>query len=467
MNEEKALLEFPEEFFKREERSGHIVGEMMKRTWAAELEILAHVDVICKKYGLTYYGYWGTLIGAVRHQGFIPWDDDLDIAMKREDYNKFLQVAQKELPEGYHVLNNHIAFWDNSIMKIANSSNIDFGEKRMKQYHGCPFAVGIDIFPLDYLPRDEQAATEQKDLLTFIGTLMTALEGQKQAQENNEGPEVLEEYDRVIGECLVDLENACGVQFDEERPLLQQLYILYDQIAGMYTAEESDVLTSMFNYIRHGYVVEKELLQEVIMVPFENIMMPIPCGYDSILRKTFGDYMVPRKFRSTHGLLYFQDQMMALADLVDHTTSRLVTEQQEEEILSYARKEHEKKKIILMCNNTFQLLMREEQAMKKLRYALGIFEENPEVLLWWRPSRIHAPQVADLQKMDPQMLREYQEIIDEFKGKKLGIFDEGIAAEKVLELCDAYYGDENELSKAFQQKGKPVMLEDYAICEKN
>lgn len=85
----------------------------MKHAWAAELEVLSEVDRICKKYNIQYYADWGTLLATVRHEGFIPWDDDLDIVMKREDYKRFLEVAPKELPEGYSVYNysNHDDFW--------------------------------------------------------------------------------------------------------------------------------------------------------------------------------------------------------------------------------------------------------------------------------------------------------------------------------------------------------------------
>lgn len=68
------MLPFTEEYFKTEVRDGFTVYELMKRCWAAQLEVLNKIIEICDKYHLTYYAYWGTLLGAVRHQGFIPWD---------------------------------------------------------------------------------------------------------------------------------------------------------------------------------------------------------------------------------------------------------------------------------------------------------------------------------------------------------------------------------------------------------
>ena len=92
-------MEFPKEFFLDEVREGFYVPAMMKRAWAAEIEILFEIDKICEKHGLHYCIDYGTLLGAIRHRGFIPWDDDIDIMMMREDYEIFSKVANAELPE--------------------------------------------------------------------------------------------------------------------------------------------------------------------------------------------------------------------------------------------------------------------------------------------------------------------------------------------------------------------------------
>ena len=78
-------MNIPDNFLQGEVRDGFYVENMMKRAWAAQMEVLKDVDVFCKKHNITYYAEWGTLLGAIRHKGFIPWDDDIDIRMKRED----------------------------------------------------------------------------------------------------------------------------------------------------------------------------------------------------------------------------------------------------------------------------------------------------------------------------------------------------------------------------------------------
>ena len=86
------MLEFDKDFFEKEERCGFTIEPMMKSVWAAQLEVLEKIDRICKENGIKYFADWGTLLGAVRHKGFIPWDDDMDICMLRPDYLRFIQV---------------------------------------------------------------------------------------------------------------------------------------------------------------------------------------------------------------------------------------------------------------------------------------------------------------------------------------------------------------------------------------
>ena len=94
-------MEFPSEFFKKEIRCGFEIPEMMKRAWAAELEVLEVIDTICREHNIQYFADWGTLLGAIRHKGFIPWDDDIDICLKRNDYDKLIKILPDELPYGF------------------------------------------------------------------------------------------------------------------------------------------------------------------------------------------------------------------------------------------------------------------------------------------------------------------------------------------------------------------------------
>ena len=88
-----------------EMRSGFLVTSHRKKLWNAQIGLIKEFDRICKKYNLRWFAIGGTLIGAARHGGFVPWDDDVDIAMLRPDYEKFRKIAADEIKSPYHFLN--------------------------------------------------------------------------------------------------------------------------------------------------------------------------------------------------------------------------------------------------------------------------------------------------------------------------------------------------------------------------
>ena len=92
-------MQFPYTYFEDEVREGFYISGIIKRAWAAQLEVLEIVDKICQKHNIRWFADCGTLLGAVRHGGYIPWDDDLDICMLRDDYIRFNEIAEQELPE--------------------------------------------------------------------------------------------------------------------------------------------------------------------------------------------------------------------------------------------------------------------------------------------------------------------------------------------------------------------------------
>ena len=114
------------------------------------VEILDAIDDICTKHNIKWWLCYGTLLGAVRHNGFIPWDDDCDIVMMREDYERFIEVAQKELPSNLHLQNRELEpTYNKSITKIRMDGTklVSIEEKEDEPYHQGIF---VDIFIWDY-----------------------------------------------------------------------------------------------------------------------------------------------------------------------------------------------------------------------------------------------------------------------------------------------------------------------------
>ena len=149
-------IKLPEGFLEEENRCGHLVTKKMKEIWAVELDLLAEFQRVCKKHGIKYFASGGTLLGAVRHKGFIPWDDDLDIEMFREDYIKLCEVGPKEFKYPY-VLQNEYTESGSGIgsSKLRNcQTTARYKLECGKYFKGYNKGIFIDIFPLDSILDD-------------------------------------------------------------------------------------------------------------------------------------------------------------------------------------------------------------------------------------------------------------------------------------------------------------------------
>lgn len=291
-------MQFPGSYFEDEVRDGFYVPGMMKRAWAAQLEILEDIDKVCKKYHLQYFAEWGTLLGAIRHGGFVPWDDDMDICMKRQDYDIFLKVAPDEMSEWYRFLNFEHSDdgdyrCDDFLTRLYNGNRIRMDKPFLDKFHGFPYVAGMDIFPLDYVAptakEDEMLCEEVKVLSTLAQSICFYDEDER------------EEY-------LKKTEEIYDVKFDRNKSLRIQLYMLADKICGRYREEESQYLASMALRTMKDYKVPKEYYADAIWVPFENTQIPVPVGYDGILKIKYGDYMKPIQNGGSHEYPFYKKQ---------------------------------------------------------------------------------------------------------------------------------------------------------------
>lgn len=127
--------------------------EELRRMQLIQLELLEEVDRVCKKHHISYSVEGGTLLGAVRHQGFIPWDDDVDIAMVRSEYRKFCKVCKKELNTEKYFFQNHDTDpeyrWGYAKVLKKGTSFVRYGQEHMKMRRG----VYVEIFPMDGIPK--------------------------------------------------------------------------------------------------------------------------------------------------------------------------------------------------------------------------------------------------------------------------------------------------------------------------
>ena len=120
-------MHLDENFFREEIRCGYKVSEKMKKVWAVELNLLEQFDKLCRENNLQYFVDSGTLLGAVRHQGFIPWDDDIDVVMFRDDYEKLKIIAKDAVSSPYFYQNsyNDLMIWAFSKLRDSRTTAIE------------------------------------------------------------------------------------------------------------------------------------------------------------------------------------------------------------------------------------------------------------------------------------------------------------------------------------------------------
>lgn len=298
-------MKFDKSFFEAEVRDGFYVTSEMKQVWAAQLEVLNDVDKACRENGIQYFAEWGTLLGAVRHHGFIPWDDDMDICMKRPDYNRFLEIAEKIMPSNYKIYNLKSHNNDgNMVSRIINTDQISYDAEKLKKYHGVPYVIGLDIFPLDYISDNKEDDELQSNVIVMISSIMNVI---KSIQDNN--VQLDEENLAQINMQLSQVENICGVTINREDDIVQQLNILIDRMCGIYRENEAEYITIMLLWVGgKNYRFPKKYYDKAIRIPFENTTIPVPYAYDSILKKKYGDYMQLVHTWDSHDYPFFESQ---------------------------------------------------------------------------------------------------------------------------------------------------------------
>lgn len=310
-NEVLSGMNFDKSFLEDEVRLGFYIPSSIKQCWAAELEVLKAIDEVCEKENISYFADWGTFLGAVRHRGFIPWDDDLDLVMRREDYDKFLSVAPALLPEGYtiHTFRNEEGFREFHAV-VINTEHARFDKEHYDRFHGFNYMCGIDIFVLDYVHPDEETEKKRVHDATFI---IAFADGMLAKQYNSSSLEA----------GFRQIEDWFGIKFDRsksDKELWIELYELADKKCAEVPRDASDTLTQMVPWglkqqMSRRY--KKSFYDSVVRLPFENTTVPVPLFYTEMLKRRYGDYLTLVKNAGAHDYPCFEKQINDFQKLLD------------------------------------------------------------------------------------------------------------------------------------------------------
>lgn len=265
---------FIKDLYRDEIRSGWLVSSDIKKSWEKMLEMWQEIDRICHKYGIRYWAYCGTLLGAARHKGFIPWDTDMDLCMLRPEYNLFCDAAERELIRedglfeiGHKKFNN---------FRISMTGTTMLGKENLhKREAGRPYGMMIEVYPFDVTtdgtPSGKAALSMLWELLSSAGQ-----KGYKRLEERvkkNLGIhtdwKIIEKYHTFSEKAKQDFYNNYAA-------------VLFDKSSAVAWIEDTIKAPQK--------VYTKDMFRETVYLPFESIQMPVIVDYEKMLVALYGDW---------------------------------------------------------------------------------------------------------------------------------------------------------------------------------
>jgi len=257
-------------------------------------ELLYVLDDFCKENDIKYFLGYGTLLGAVRHQGIIPWDDDADVMMEREEYERFQKLIIANPPKGYEaysIYNRPDYFYP--FIKFGKKGTLLLERLDYAPTERIELGINIDIFPIDGCPG------ETREQACFYGTSFF--------------PRYLsiqqEWFKPVKWKDLITWKEKIAylLYFPTRLSFVRKMYFKkMFQNATKYSCKETKYFSCIFwDYNGARSVHECSAIKTLQRTPFGNRLLPVPSGYDQLLREEYGDYMVPPNEKdrvSTHDM---------------------------------------------------------------------------------------------------------------------------------------------------------------------
>lgn len=242
------------------------------------LKVAKVFDAFCVEHKLRYFAFAGTAIGALRHKGIIPWDDDIDFVMPRPDYEKFLRLATSLLPEGFEVLSHqnnkeyHLQF-----AKMCDARTSLLIDSRSR----CMMGAFVDIFPIDGLPNTD-AKGRKKYFNDFVKIRMSAYYKRLHFHLSDYIHSLYRRDWKMIRYQLFSdwghLTCTTGDPYDE-----------CDRISMAYPFDNSDYVAYLGTNHGPKIISHRSLFDDYYYVPFEDIQLRLPIGIDGYLRHVYGD----------------------------------------------------------------------------------------------------------------------------------------------------------------------------------
>lgn len=293
-------IKLPDGFLDEEIRCDYTISSEMKKVWAVELDLLVEFDRVCKKNGIKYFASGGTMLGAVRHKGFIPWDDDIDLMMMRDDYNKLCSIASKEFIHPYFF---QTEYSDEGSLRghaqLRNSMTTGILKGEYAYRFGFNQGIFIDIFPLDSVIEDEKKFSIQSKKVERLKKIYGKFSSlTTRYSEINLGTGIKKNIKKslhsLFGNFIYKFLNP------------QKYYKKFENECSKYNNENTKMISTLsFQFNNKQHFKYRKDYEELIEVPFEFLTIPIGKNYKHALKKRYGDYEKYVVGTSCHGDVIF------------------------------------------------------------------------------------------------------------------------------------------------------------------
>ncbi len=270
---------------------GYEVSAQMKRIWAMELEIVEEFVRVCKENGLKYLIMGGTLLGAVRHKGFIPWDNDIDVIMPRADFDKLLSIGPESFKRPFFFqtpVTEESRFYSTSV-RIRNENGTAATPEEFELGINC--GMSIDVFCLDEIPDQPWKRKCYLRQLNVIAKMQRFVIG-KQKKKG-----VINRIKHVILNLIYMIVY--------HSPDAATLFNLYQKKAGRYSGSGCLKVAHLAFGYHENFIWDKKDWDTPIKMTFEDMELNAPIGYDAILKHQYGDYMRIPDDKSTHDYVIY------------------------------------------------------------------------------------------------------------------------------------------------------------------
>lgn len=312
----KIQTHLPDGFFEEEVRCEYTITKKMKEIWGIEIDLLNEFDRVCKKHSIKYFADGGTILGAVRHKGFIPWDDDIDLALTRDEYTRLCNVSY-EFKDPYFFQTEYTdpgSLKGHAQLRNSNTTAILKGDYKKNNLFKYNQGIFIDIFPIDKVIDNNELFALQAEQIKSKYEFVTRWSNLTSRYRKGDSIGVKGTLKDILHHILkvTHIDLIIGKRAYKKFELLCQKY-------NENNTRRCSLLSYECSWKR--LIRDCDDYKKSVLMPFEHLYIPVPIGYKHVLRNLYGDYQKIIINNSAHGDIIFDTDVSYKNFTIDEGTN--------------------------------------------------------------------------------------------------------------------------------------------------